>query len=207
MKYPDSGSSSLFDIYKEPTKQRTDSISIAETVDIIEEKTEKNPDDFSETIGKENYESPFPDIKSESEQEHEKASEIEKPIIDFEKQAELVVDFIDGAGQLLLPVAYQYSMFTREEYRRLKEIEKKAKRKEETTFTPEDLELQSKYEDFKLICETLPYDGKEIEFQVSPLAAVMKKRNWHISEELLLIMAIVVVNGKRLMPLLAKFKI
>ena len=133
------------------------------------------------------------------------------PPMPKDQQAKLLIAFVDGLDCLILPWAYQKSIFTKDEWIQLKKIKKI---KESTSkslaafreLSDSDKELLSRYNDFKEIEEDIPFTKSEIDRITTPLAAVMEKYNFNMSCEVLLFSALATIMTPRIMPLFNKLE-
>lgn len=124
---------------------------------------------------------------------------------EYEQQAEMTIMVFDGLQSLTLPWLYQRSMFTKEERKKLKELNEK-KKKPEVELTEEDLKLEEKYATYKELCDAVPYTEKEVETLKGPLAKVFSKYNVQLGPEALFLSALLYVSIPRYLPLFSKLE-
>jgi len=207
MKTPDVPNTSLIDILKEEPEFKADPNIKPETSDFQEPvqteqpitteppKTEPNPTDFEPPQAQPNplFEPPQRKVKP-------RLSEKE-----YEESAEMTIMLFDGTQTLILPYLYQKSIFTREETRKLKELNERYK-KPEVDLSEEDQKLLAKYHDYKELSDNVPFTEQEIELLKNPLAKVYSKYNIHVGPELLLLGAVTTVIVPRLLPLFSRLE-
>ncbi len=131
-----------------------------------------------------------------------------EPPMSKEEQARLMVGFVDGLDVLILPWAYQKTIFTDSERARLTDLKRKignaGSKQEGLQLDAKETELYSKYSDYTEITKNIPFDDKESSMLIETLAAVMKKYNKDMGPEGLFLGALGTVMLPRLMPLFTK---
>lgn len=120
---------------------------------------------------------------------------IEKPVLDYDEQADLLVALSDSAQQLAFSKYAEKAYFSSEERTRIKEIKRKQRKKEE--LTDEEKEL---YDNWKLYLEfkdLLPYEDKETEMLRKPLAKVLEQMQSNFDPKTALLLAAAMVAAPR----------
>jgi hypothetical protein len=126
----------------------------------------------------------------------------EPPVMPFGDQAELIVGFIDGLQSIVLPNLYSKAIFNGQERDQIMNFKKAGKK--ESEFKKENPELAEKYFDYVNLVDDIPFTNDEIRMVKSPLEAVMKKYNWNVGPEFLLVGALFTVMSPRIIPLFSK---
>ncbi len=200
MKIPEVNEQDLISLLKEPTEpksegiQQDDFLNNPETTIQEPKSTEPNPDDFAQPI--------------ETEPQQVQEVIVKKPRLserEYEEQAEISIAFLDSLQTLTLPWLYQQSLFTKDERKKLKELNEKYK-KPEVELTKEDQQLLEKYHIYKELSDNVPYTEKEVQLLKGPLAKVFSKYNIQLGPEVLLLSALAYVSAPRYLPLLGKLE-
>jgi len=194
----------LIDILKEETETKADPNIKPESSDFEPVKTEQPPIDNNEPIKSEpnpaDFEPNNPLLEPPQPKVKPRLSEKE-----YEQSAEMTIMLFDGIQTLTLPYLYQKSIFTRDEIKKLKELNERYK-KPEVDLSEEDQKLLDKYHDYKELSDNVPFTEQEIDLLKNPLAKVYSKYNVHVGPEFLLLGAIATVMGPRLLPLFSKLE-
>lgn len=155
------------------------------------------PPQFAAEVAKEEAEKARAEAEAQmlQMQQAQQAPVVEKPVLDYEEQADLLVALSDSAQQLGFSKWAEKSYFTNEERQRIKEIKRKQRKKE--PLTEEEVQL---YDNWKLYLEfkdLLPYDNKETEMLRKPLAKVLEQMQSNFDPKTALLLAAVMVAAPR----------
>ncbi len=147
-----------------------------------------------------------PEQQKEPEPAPAQPSKPETPAMSKAEQADLLIGFTDGLQCLILPWAYQQTIFTASEREQLKDLKRKIGNAagQSLTLDAKETNLFSKYSDYKELADNIPFAESEIEMIKNPMIAVMEKYNWNAGPEGLFAGALMTVMAPRLMPLFSK---
>lgn len=129
----------------------------------------------------------------------EPAPAIEKPVLDYDEQADLLVGVADSVQQIAFSAIGKRKMFSAEERTKIKEILKKKRKKQE--LTEEEQELLEAWHEFKDFEETLPFEDKEAEMIRKPLAKVLEMQAANFDPRTALLLAVGMVTAPRVLAL------
>jgi len=199
----------LVDILKQKTEPKTNHK--VDLTDFAQQESGPTPnnDDFEEkppveeekVNTEENTQAEF----TEKEPQLQKSSKPRVSEEEYRNSAKMCIALVDGLQVISLPWLYQKSMFTKEELKNLKEINKRKKAagsSGEETYTDADLVLLDKYSTFEELKENIPFTENEIELVENPLTQIFSKYNLQPGPEFALISAAFVVLAPRFLPLL-----
>lgn len=119
----------------------------------------------------------------------------------YDKQARAYVKMLNVGNKAILPPIYKKKLLTKAERDRLKEID--ISDKSGITYLSEaDIKLQKKFDDIKQLIEAIPFTEDEIKELAEALEEVLKMTNAPSSPVFTLIVALITIEGARILPIL-----
>ena len=119
----------------------------------------------------------------------------------YDKQARSYVKMLNVGNKAILPKIYKKKLLTKEERTRLKEIDISDKQGI-TYLSEQDVKLQKKFEDVKQLIDAIPFTEDEIKELADALEEVLKMTNAPSSPVFTLIVALITIEGARILPIL-----
>jgi hypothetical protein len=130
---------------------------------------------------------------------------VEKPRLtenEYRMSAEMTVALFDGLQSLTLPMLYQARIYTEDEKKLLKIVkEKNSQSSGEVEYTEDEQKLLAKYMQVEELKNMVPFEEKERELLINPLAQIYSKYNVQIGPEFLLLTALFTISLPRVLPL------
>lgn len=120
----------------------------------------------------------------------------------YGKQATSYVKMLNVSNKAILPKIYKRKLLTKDERARLKEIEITDKQGV-TYLSEQDVKLQKKFDEIKLLIDAIPFTEDEIKELSETLEEVLKMTNAPKSPVFALIVALITIEGARLLPLIS----
>lgn len=157
-----------------------------------------NPNDFEAM-------EPEPEPELEPEPIQKPAVEIIKTPPNYYDEAKLLIGFVDAMQVLILPIAYQNTIFSPQEREKIRQWKKTGQPAPENR-TEKEKELIARIADYKELVQDIDFSEDEIKALHDPLTRVMQKYNWRMNAEMALMGAVLAIMGPRLMPLTNRFE-
>lgn len=186
MKIPNSPDGDLFDILEESTEVKNTLIDDSPKPDIT---------DFAPVV-----------VESETETKTEAPEPENKPLTRSQcnKNAESIVELVDGVGGMILPSVYKKQKFgTVAKFEEAKSLWRSS-RTPNFSPTPDEQILIDKYVDFIDYKDELPLTDPEKETIAKPLGEVLFKHQKEASPEVMLMIAVASVYMPKVIPLIFK---